>query len=49
MKKTGISVKNVRQTKDGKLKKTAGRNTPVSTKIAARKSKKVKVARRMAA
>lgn len=48
MKKSGIPVKGVKL-KDGKLKKTSGRKTSVSAKIAARKSKRVRVARRMAA
>jgi hypothetical protein len=49
MKKTGIPVKGVKPTKDGKLKKTAGRKASVSARIAQRKSKNVKVARRIAA
>lgn len=48
MKKAGIPVRGVKL-KDGKLKKTAGRKTSASAKIAARKSKKVRVARRTAA
>ena len=49
MKKTGIPVKGVKPTKDGKLKKTAGRKASVSAKIAARKSERVRVVKRMAA
>jgi len=49
MKKTGIPVKGVTPAKGGKLKKAKSRKTSVSAKIAARKSKKVRIARRTAA
>lgn len=49
MKKTGTPVKGVKPTKDGRLKKAPSRKTSVSAKIAQRKSKKVRVARRTAA
>jgi hypothetical protein len=46
MKKLGTPVKGIRITKAGKVKKAASRKSSVSQKIAAKKSKRVRVARR---
>lgn len=46
MKKTGIPIKGAKLTKAGKIEKAHSRKTSVSQKIAQRKSKRVRVARR---
>lgn len=46
MKKIGIPIKGAKLTKAGKIEKAGNPKTSVSQKIAARKSKRVKVARR---
>jgi hypothetical protein len=48
MKKLGTPVKGVRVTKAGKIEKAASRKSSVSQQIAAKKSKRVRVARRIA-
>ena len=48
MKKTGIPIKGARVTKAGKIEKVGNPKASVSQKIAARKSKRVRVARRTA-
>lgn len=45
MKKHGIPIKGAKLTKAGKIEKALSRKISVSQKIAARKSKRVKVAR----
>ena len=46
MRKIGTPIKNATLTKAGKVETAQSRKTSVSQKIAARKSKRVKVARR---
>lgn len=48
MKNIGIPIKGIRATKAGKVEKATSPKASVSQKIAARKSKRVRVARRTA-